>query len=104
MHAAADGNLDNHAIAHHVDPDQCALAHCGQLLVFLNRARSQDVVSKLRAAVEHGDTAYCDIPLFDIGPNLKSLHSSLKADAKVQADKNTHLWRNYRSQVLSAER
>ncbi len=86
---AADGNLDNLAIAHHVDPDQCALAHCGQLLVFLNHARGQDVVSKLRAALEHGDTAYCDTPLFGTGRNLESLHSSLKADAGVQADKNT---------------
>jgi hypothetical protein len=99
-----DGNLDNHAIAHHVDPDQCALAHCGQLLVFLNHARGQDVVSKLRAALEHGDTAYRDIPLFGTGRNLESLHSSLKADAGIQADKNTHMWRNYRSQVLAAEK
>jgi len=59
---AADGNLDNHAIAHHVDPNQCALALTGQWLVYLKHVYGQDVLSKLRAAVEHGDTAYCDIP------------------------------------------
>ena len=72
--------------------------------MFLNHARGQDVVSKLRAALEYGDTAYCDTPLFGTGRNLESLHSSLKADAGIQADKNTHMWRNYRNQVLAAER
>ncbi len=91
-----------------MDADQCALAHCGQWLVFLAylaRVRGQDsVVSKLWAALEHGDTAYLNIPLFGTGRDLQNLHSRIMDAASVKGDKNTYMWRNYHNQVLAAAR
>ncbi len=99
--------MQSHTTSTPLVGNQCALAHsdCGQWLVFLAHVRGQNtVVGKLWAALEHGDTAYQNIYLFRTGRDLTKLHSDIKADASVQADKNTHMWRNYHNQVLSANR
>ena len=61
---AADGTILNHPVADHIDPDQCSIARVGELRVYQTYAKGVDVVSKLRAGLECGDTGYRCIPLF----------------------------------------
>jgi hypothetical protein len=100
----ADGLLLHHPATHHVDPDQCCLARCGELRVY-QTSEGLDVVSKLRAALDNGDTAYRHIALFSTSgeqqsdttrkDQLSRIHSRALADAGFISEKNTHIWRNY---------
>lgn len=73
------------------------------------------MVSKLRAALEYGDTGYRCIPLFSTSgepadsqqgnstrrAQLSRIHSNALADASFICEKNTHLWRNYVESFLA---
>lgn len=89
---------------------------CGELRVYQTSQRPGEVVSKLRAALEQGDTAYQRIPLFStsgepaagsqqgnstLRDRLSRIHSSVLADARFITEKNTHLWRNYVDSFLA---
>ncbi len=114
--APADGSLLHHPVTHHVDPDQCCLARCGELRVYQTSERPGKVVSMLRAALEEGDTAYQRISLFSTSgeppadsqradsshkAQLSRIHTNALADAGFITEKNTHLWRNHVESFLA---